>query len=419
MPIVPVRRTALAAFAFLACVPGALAAGPPLSLAEAQRLAVERSRQLAAQAYGVSASREMATAAGQLPDPVLSLGLENLPVEGPDRYSTTRDFMTMRRVGVMQELTSRHKRQLRAERFELEAQKGEAEGRALQAAIQRDTAIAWLDAHFAEAMAASVAAQRERALQETEAAESAYRAGKGMQADVFMARGSVAMIDDRAAEIERKRRNARTQLARWSGVEHDRPLAAPPQLGELAGEALAPGALALHPDIEALYGQERVAASEARLATANRRPDWTVELAWSKRGSQFGDMVSLGVSVPLPWDLANRQDREVAAKLAAVSQAEALREEALRRHVAEVDSMHAEWQANRERLSRFAREILPFAAARSQAALAAYRGGASSLADVLAARRGELETSLQVLQLEAETARLWAQLRYLAPEKSQ
>jgi hypothetical protein len=53
----------------------------------------------------------MAAAAGQLPDPVLKLGLNNLPIDGPDRYSVTRDFMTMRSVGVMQELTRAEKRE--------------------------------------------------------------------------------------------------------------------------------------------------------------------------------------------------------------------------------------------------------------------------------------------------------------------
>jgi hypothetical protein len=36
------------------------------------------------------------------------------------------------------------------------------------------------------------------------------------------------------------------------------------------------------------------------------------------------------------------------------------------------------------------------------------------LSDVLVARRNEIDIRLQALQLEAETARLWAQLNYLA-----
>ena len=55
-------------------------------------------------------AREMAVAAGQLPDPVLRAGVDNLPVNGPDAWSLDRDFMTMRRIGVMQEYVSSAKR---------------------------------------------------------------------------------------------------------------------------------------------------------------------------------------------------------------------------------------------------------------------------------------------------------------------
>jgi len=90
----------------VALVLATLSAGAQtLSLQEAQRRAVERSRQLAAQDSAVRSSREMAVAAGQLPDPVLKMGIDNLPIDGPDQFSLTRDFMTMRRIGVMQELT--------------------------------------------------------------------------------------------------------------------------------------------------------------------------------------------------------------------------------------------------------------------------------------------------------------------------
>ncbi len=107
----------------------------PLTLAEAQRRAVERSRQLTAQDFSVAASRDMAIAAGQLPDPVLKVGIDNLPVTGRDRGNLNNDFMTMRRVGVMQEITRADKRQLRSDRFELEAQKTLAEKTLATAAI--------------------------------------------------------------------------------------------------------------------------------------------------------------------------------------------------------------------------------------------------------------------------------------------
>jgi outer membrane protein TolC len=74
-----------------------------------------------------------------------------------------------------------------------------------------------------------------------------------------------------------------------------------------------------------------------------------------------------------------------------------------------------EWQNNRERHARYERELIPLARERTMASIVAYRGGKSGLAEVLAARRNEIDVRLQALQLEADTARLWAQLNFLFP----
>jgi outer membrane protein TolC len=389
----------------------------PLALQEAQRRAVDRSRTLAAQDSAAAASREMALAAGQLPDPVATLGVNNLPIDTSDRFSFTRDFMTMRSIGVMQEFTRADKREARAARFEREAEKSLAEKDAGLAAIQRDTAIAWLDRYYAEAMQRVVSEQSRLAQLEIEAAESAYRAGRGNLADILAARNAQLLLDDRASEIGRKATTARIALARWIGSDADVALADKPAIDSIRLDASTLETdLAHHPELAVLARKEDVAAAEVRIAQANKKADWSVALMYSQRGPDFSNMVSVTVSVPLQWDQKNRQDREVAAKLAVLDQARAERDDMLRAHTAEVRAMIAEWENDRERSARYAREVLPLAAERSQAALGAYRGAKASIADVLLARRNEIDVRLQALQLEMDTARLWAQLNFLVPE---
>jgi len=60
--------------------------------------------------------------------------------------------------------------------------------------------------------------------------------------------------------------------------------------------------------------------------------------------------------------------------------------------------------------------VLTLAAGRTQATLGAYRGAKASITDVLIARRSEIDLRLQALQLEMDTARLWAQLNFLVPD---
>ena len=389
----------------------------PLTLGEAQRRAVERSRQLAAQDAAVAASREMAVAAGQFPDPTLKLGLDNLPINGPDQFSVTRDFMTMRRIGVMQEFTREEKRQLRGQRFEREAEKSLAEKAATIAAIQRDTALAWLDRYYAEATAAVIAEQAKEVKLEIVAAEGAYRGGRGNQADVFAAHSALAGLEDRASELNRRINTAKTGLARWMGDGAAAPLAGRPSIDSIRLDTSAlETQLAHHPQIAIFSKQEEIASTEAKLAQANKKSDWSLEVAYQQRGPSFSNMVSIGVSIPLQWDQKNRQDRELASKLAMAEQAKAQREEALRAHIGEVRAMVTEWQNGRERLVRYERELVPLAKERTQAALTAYVGGKSNLTDLLLARRNEIDVRMQAVQLEMETARQWAQLNFLFPD---
>ncbi|WP_295995732.1 TolC family protein [Rugamonas sp.] len=407
------------AMAAATCAAPAFGDTPELTLPQAQQLAVQRSRQLAGSDHAADAARQMAVAAGQLPDPVLKAGIDNLPVSGADRLSVGQDFMTMRRLGVSQELTTAGKRRLRAEIYELEADKAMAAKASAAAAIERDTALAWLDSYFTRRMAAVIADQITQARNEIEAAEGAYRAGRAGQADVFAARAALIAVEDRADEIGQRGRRAAAMLARWTGGAGVAALAAVPPIDSISLDpAMADSALDHHPDIAVLARQEAIAQAEARLADANRTPDWSVELAFQQRGPAYSNMVSIGVSVPLQWDRKNRQDRELSAKLSMAQQATAEREEMLRAHAAEIRSWIIEWQGDRARHARDEQQLLPLLHERTAATLAAYRGGKAALSDVLAARRSELDAQLQLLQLQAEVARLWAQLNFLIPTNS-
>ena len=213
--------------AFIGCVAHAQ---PALTFDQALRLAQERSRNLVAQDYAASAAREMAIAAGQLPDPTLTAGINNLPINGPDQFSLTRDFMTMRSISVMQELTRSDKRQARAARFEREAEVAQAGRTQALANLQRDTALAWLDRYYQERMREVLVTQRDEARLQVEAADAAYRGARGSQADVFAARTAVAQIEDRLAQADRQIASAKTRLARWIGDAASLPLGPTPSM---------------------------------------------------------------------------------------------------------------------------------------------------------------------------------------------
>ena len=384
-----------------------------LSLVDAQRLAVDRSRQLAGQDFAVAANRDMAVSAAQNPDPVLRAGIDNLPLDGPDQYSLTNDSMTQRRIGVLQEFSRGDKKRLRGERYEREADKMLAEKAAMTLVIQRNTALAWLDRYYAEASAVLINEQLRQTQNEIEAAQTAYRSGRGSLSDVLAARSALVQLQDRNSETARKLRIAKITLAREIGQPGELPLEQRPPIDQIPIDIDSlEKHVASHPEIVILSKQEALALTEAHLAQANRLTDWSVEVSYAQRGSQYSNMASIGISIPLQWDQTSRQNREVTAKFAQAEQIRAQREEAVRTAIAEVRSMIAEWESARQRQARLEQELVPLAAERTQAELSAYRSGKSSLNNVLDAQRNEVDARLQALQMETEAARFWALLNF-------
>ena len=126
------------------------AVGDALTFDAALDLAMRSSPDIAVQTASVDAARSAATAAGRLPDPKLAFGVENLPVTGEEKGSLTRDFMTMRKVGLMQDVPNSGKRQARAAAATADAERAQAQRRVSILSVRRDTAVAWLNRYHLE-----------------------------------------------------------------------------------------------------------------------------------------------------------------------------------------------------------------------------------------------------------------------------
>lgn len=137
---------------------------------------------------------------------------------------------------------------------------------------------------------------------------------------------------------------------------------------------------------------------------------------YSQRGPAYSNMISINFSIPWQLDRKNRQDRELAAKLAVIDQLQAQREETAREHMADIRTWLQQWRSNRDRLARYDNSLIPLAAERTRAATAAYRGGAAPLTTVLEAHRMEIDIRLERVRLEMENAGVWAQLEYVVPQ---
>ena len=165
----------------LSCL--SVAAQASLTLDEAARLARSRAPTLTAQQNVLAAAQAMRPAAGTLPDPRLTAGIDNFPIAGPDRYRLTGDFMTMQRIGLVQEVPNRAKREARMSAAEARVQREEALLTSAELAVRREVMLAWLAVYFAEQRAGHLATlERENRLL-LETVDARIGAGKAMPAD--------------------------------------------------------------------------------------------------------------------------------------------------------------------------------------------------------------------------------------------
>jgi outer membrane protein TolC len=143
------------------------------------QIALTHSNQLAGQDAAIRAATSRAEEATHYPDPILSVGIENLPIDSSDQFSLTRDFMTMKKVGLSQELTRSNKLELRQQSFEQTANVTQAEQSVTRLNIMQQTARAWLERYELEAMLRLVQQQKTEANLAITAAKASYQGGVG------------------------------------------------------------------------------------------------------------------------------------------------------------------------------------------------------------------------------------------------
>src|SRR5438034_4887281 len=161
----------------------------PLPLTEALKIGEKISPRLAAQDAALAAATELVPRASELPDPKLRIGVDNLPVNGADRFRYDADFMTMRKIGLMQDFPNAEKRRLRGERAALERDLEAANLAAQRAGLRREIAIAWVELYFAQqARAPLVELVGELQLQ-LDTVSAAIAAGRQSTADALALRG--------------------------------------------------------------------------------------------------------------------------------------------------------------------------------------------------------------------------------------
>ncbi|MBP1475407.1 TolC family protein [Frateuria sp. MAH-13] len=387
----------------------------PVSLDQAIRLGVAQAPLLTARDADIEAAREEAVRAGRLPDPSLTFGVSNYPVTGPGAFRLDADTMTMRTLGVAQDIPSHASREAERDLADAQIVAATAERTVTAQNVREQIAEAWIELWAAQQKRDLLAALREQSGLAVRLTQARLRGGEGSATEALAARADAASLDNRLAGVEAELAAAQAGLQRWLGQpvtmlgdapDFDRLPVAPTQL-EQTIDRQAP--------MQAWQAREEVAQAALTQARAAKRPDWSVSASYGRRAPGLSDMVMLQVGVSLPLFTRNRQDRGVSAKQAQRDAVQAAHEDARRAQREAVARTVANWRGWGGQIARYRDTLLPLGRDRATTALAGYRGG-GSLQPWLDARRDEIELRLTYADALATHARLWAALAYLLPD---
>lgn len=386
------------------------ALGSTLSLDEALRLAEREAPSLAAQAANREAARSAAIPAGELPDPKLTLGLRNVPIEGETRWQLNEQAMTMQAIGLMQEVPNRAKRRARVEAAQAAVALADVQQQVVNLRVRQQAAEAWIAALSVERKLALFKQLYDENNLLTRAVTARIAGGSGSTADSVVPRQEAALLAEQEDQLLRNRLAARAALRRWVGDAAGQPLIGEWPRWPVKAAQYASG-LGARPQLHAFDPMTRQAEAKVREAIADKRPDWSWGVDYQRREA-FGDMVSLNVSFDLPLFAGSRQDPRIAAERARLSQIEAEREDALRAYRETLDSELAELQRLDRTLARLDATLLPLAEEKVRLALADYRGGGGALTAVVEARQQLVQTRLRHIEVARDRALANARLHF-------
>ena len=394
------RWLPLAAVAALAAAP---AAAEPLTYAGALDLAVRTAPSLQASALKVDAARAAARAAGRLPDPKLSVGVDNFPVSGPPAGRFNADEMTMAKVGVMQDVPNAARRRAEVAAGSAEIGVAQAEAILQQRNVRVAAALAWIDLAYAERRLAALD-QLVGGLKDIWSAQPASVAsGASRPAVGLEPKRLQATFADRRSELVAAVAKTRAELARWTGDP------APTTSGEAPHYDVDPAglhtALDRHPILLTAQAAERRAAADVDAAQAATRPDWSFDVSYGRRDRMFGDMVSAGATVSLPLFKSTRQEPVIAARVADRNRMRIEREDRRRALVAALDADVADHVMHHDQWRRAVEVLVPTAEQRAHLELSSYAAGRAGFDEVRMALTDLADAKLAALEREQMVAR--------------
>ncbi|MFQ3219188.1 MAG: outer membrane protein TolC [Paraglaciecola sp.] len=376
-------------------------------------------------------------AADTLPDPVLSMGMLNLPTNG---YALDQEPMTQIKLSVSQMFPRGDSRTIARRQLELLAGQQPLLGQDRRAQVKVTVSTLWLDAYAADKSIRLLAQERGLFEQLADFVQTSYSSaqGKTRQQDVVRAQLEIARLQDRLTLLYEQKDTALAKLMAWlwadepgqQGFESEGqitlngplpdiklPQAASGLLTSLLNPQQLANLLTTHPAVQAIQQRIQAGHSSVKLAEQKYSPQWAVNAGYAYRqddqlGRSRADFLSLGVSVSMPIFSTKRQDNDVRASRLTTESLKTDQRLLLRNMLAQLTALTYQYQRMDQRAELYANSILPQMHQQAEASLSAYTHDDGDFDEVMRARIAEFNGRMEQVTILANRLKIKAQIGY-------
>ncbi len=363
---------------FLAFPPLALgqAAQPRLKLDPLIEEALQNNPEILAALKKGEVFREKVPQSWALEDPMLGLGVVNLPTN----FSFRDEDMTMKEISISQKFPFPGKRPLMREMAEKEADAVSVEIDDRANRVIKEVKTAYFD--LSHVYRAKEVTQRNKQIFETlsKIAETRYATGEGIQQDVLKAHVEISRMADDLIMLDQKRVALEAKLNSLLNRDGDVSMGEPEDLifkrFAFTLDELQKMALDSNPTLKAMKTMIEAKEKAHGLARLDYYPDFTFKFAYGQRDNSpemnRRDMLSGMVEMNIPLFIESKQSHKVAETLADIQTLQAQYRAMKNEVFYMIASMASMLQRTERQLELYRTGIIPQAGMQIKSALSAY-----------------------------------------------
>jgi cobalt-zinc-cadmium efflux system outer membrane protein len=341
--------------------------------------AIEQNPQLKSMRSAFLADSAKITQEGALPDPVLSLGLMNLPVNS---FAFDQEPMTGKQIAINQLFPFPGKLSLKEDISSEDTEISRTNYQEYRNQLIRDVTTEYYNL-FVIDKSIEITEKNQALLKEyTEIAQSRYRVGKGLQQDVLKAQVELSKMIDKLIKLKQERRVKQARINALLNQPVNTPLGRPIEPGYAEVDQDPDSLLSLakknRPLLKGWECMRKQSTLRVDLAKKDYWPNIGVFVAYTQRdmlqnGSPGYDFLSGGVSLNLPVYSGSKQSKKVAESIYNEDKINERYQQVLNQLNFDLDERYSSLIKNSELIDLFRTGIIPQAEQSLASALTGYQ----------------------------------------------